>query len=135
MKQAERKEHGRQTAYLQSLADTVTTALIVVGALIALIGAFSAPKSFGYAYLVAYIFFFSLALGSMFLVLLHHLFDASWSVPIRRVAEHNACLLFPVMAILPLSCNRSSTISPLFRNELSVNNGSLWHVLQLARKI
>src|SRR6185503_16883161 len=75
-------------------------ALIVVGALIALIGAFSAPKSFGYAYLVAYIFFLSLALGSMFLVLLHHLFDASWSVPIRRVAEHNACLLFPVMAIL-----------------------------------
>jgi hypothetical protein len=74
--------------------------LMGVGLLIALIGGFSAPKSFGFAYLVAYIFFLSLCLGSLFLVLLHHLFDASWSVPIRRVAEHNACLLFPVMAVL-----------------------------------
>jgi hypothetical protein len=33
------------------------------------------------------------------MVLLHHLFDASWSVPIRRVEEHLAYLL-PVMAVL-----------------------------------
>jgi len=57
-------------------------------------------KSFGYAYLVAYIFFLSICLGSLFLVLIHHLFDAGWSVPIRRFCEHTACLLFPTMAIL-----------------------------------
>ena len=78
----------------------VPMALVVVGALISVIGAFAAPKSFGFAYLVAYIFFLSLCLGSMVLVLLHHLFDAGWSVPIRRIVEHNACLLFPVMALL-----------------------------------
>jgi hypothetical protein len=75
-------------------------ALIGVGGLIALIGAISAPRSFGFAYLVAYVFFLSLCLGSLFLVLIHHLFDASWSVPIRRVAEHAVCLLFPTMLVL-----------------------------------
>ncbi|HKX56262.1 MAG TPA: hypothetical protein VJN01_09175, partial [Xanthomonadales bacterium] len=38
-------------------------------------------------------------LGGMFLVLIHHLFDASWSVATRRIAEHLAFLL-PVMAVL-----------------------------------
>jgi hypothetical protein len=57
-------------------------------------------KHFGYSYLMAYIFFLSLCLGSLFLVLIHHLFDAGWSVPIRRFCEHTACLLFPAMAVL-----------------------------------
>jgi hypothetical protein len=35
----------------------------------------------------------------MFLVIVHHLFDASWSVPIRRINEHLACLA-PLMAVL-----------------------------------
>jgi len=55
---------------------------------------------FGHCYLMAYMFFLSLCLGSLFLVLLHHLFDAGWSVPIRRFCEHSACLLFPTMALL-----------------------------------
>lgn len=53
----------------------------------------------GYSYLLAYMFFLSICLGGLFLVLLHHLFDAMWSVPIRRVCEHIAFLL-PVMAVL-----------------------------------
>lgn len=57
-------------------------------------------RYFGYSYLVAYIFFLSICLGCLFLVLLHHLFDAAWSVPIRRFCEHFACLLFPTMAVL-----------------------------------
>jgi len=57
-------------------------------------------RHFGYAYLVAYVFCLSLCLGSLFLVMVHHLFDAGWSVPIRRFCEHTACLLFPVMALL-----------------------------------
>jgi hypothetical protein len=56
-------------------------------------------KQFAHSYLLAFMFFLSLCLGGLFLVLVHHLFDAAWSVPIRRVAEHMACLL-PVMAIL-----------------------------------
>src|SRR6266478_5554587 len=57
-------------------------------------------EQFAYSWLLAFMFFLSLCLGALFLVLVHHLFDAGWSVPIRRVCEHLACLLFPVMAIL-----------------------------------
>lgn len=57
-------------------------------------------KRFAYSYLTAYMFFLSLCLGGLFLVILHHLFDAMWSVPTRRICEHLASLLFPWMLIL-----------------------------------
>jgi hypothetical protein len=57
-------------------------------------------KQFGYAYLTAYMFCLSLCLGALFIVILNHLFDAQWMIPIRRFLEHIACLLFPTMAIL-----------------------------------
>jgi len=44
-------------------------------------------------------FFLSICLGSLFLVMLHHLFDASWSIGLRRFLEHLACLL-PIMGFL-----------------------------------
>src|SRR5690349_13016545 len=74
--------------------------MIVVGGLLALIGAIFDRKQFGFSWLLAYMFFLSFGLGGLFLVLAHHLFDASWSVPIRRFCEHLAGLLFPCMAIL-----------------------------------
>jgi hypothetical protein len=74
--------------------------LIAGGGLLALIGAFVDRKQFGFSWLLAYMFFLSFGLGGLFLVLVHHLFDASWSVPIRRFCEHLAGLLFPWMAIL-----------------------------------
>ena len=73
--------------------------LIVVGALIAGITAAMNLKQFAYSYLVAYMFFLSICLGGLFLVLVHHLFDAMWSVPIRRICEHLAYMLW-VMGIL-----------------------------------
>lgn len=57
-------------------------------------------RKFGYAYLTAYMFCLSLCLGALFLVILNHLFDAQWMLPIRRFLEHIACLLFPTMLIL-----------------------------------
>ena len=57
-------------------------------------------KKFGYAYLTAYMFCLSFCLGALFLVILNHLFDAQWMLPIRRFLEHIACLSFPTMAIL-----------------------------------
>ena len=74
-------------------------ALMAGGGLLGLIGLVTNPEQFGYSYLVAFIFFLSLCLGGLFLTIIHHLFDAHWSVPIRRVAEHLAFLL-PVMAVL-----------------------------------
>src|SRR5262249_23318211 len=75
--------------------------LMALGGLGALIGALvpGLRVQFAYSWLQAFMCCLSLCLGGLFLVLLHHLFDASWSVPIRRVNEHIACLL-PVMALL-----------------------------------
>src|SRR5688500_9466175 len=73
--------------------------LIVAGALVAGITAAINLKQFAYSYLVAYMFFLSICLGGLFLVLIHHLFDAMWSVPIRRICEHLAYMLW-VMGIL-----------------------------------
>ncbi len=56
-------------------------------------------KQFGYSYLTAFMFYLSLCLGSLVLVLFHHLFDAGWSVPIRRFLEHMAFQL-PLMGLL-----------------------------------
>lgn len=55
---------------------------------------------FGYSYLTAYMFCLSLCAASLYMVFLHHLFDAGWSVPVRRMAEHVSSLMFPWMLIL-----------------------------------
>jgi hypothetical protein len=56
-------------------------------------------RQFGYSWLLAFMFWLSLVLGALFLVMMHHLFDAAWSVPIRRFCEHIACLVFPWMLV------------------------------------
>jgi len=73
--------------------------LAVVGAIGGVIGMFTLPKQFAHSYLLAFMFFLSLCLGGLFLTVIHHLFDAAWSVPLRRINEHLAFLL-PVMAVL-----------------------------------
>src|SRR5580692_7470695 len=89
-----------------SMWRSLPTFLIFVGGIGALIGCFRDSTQFGFSWLLAFMFFLSLCLGSLGLVILHHLFDASWSVPIRRICEHIAFLL-PVMAILfiPIAVN------------------------------
>jgi hypothetical protein len=75
--------------------------LMMGGGIFLLIG-FLLPgwrDQFYYSYLTGFMFFLSLMLGSLFLVLLHHLFDAYWLVPIRRFLEHIACLA-PTMGLL-----------------------------------
>ena len=54
-----------------------------------------------YSYLTAYMFCLSIVVGAMFLILLHYLFDAAWSVPLRRINEQIACLM-PIMGVLAL---------------------------------
>lgn len=83
----------------------VPNLLIGVGAAGALLGLALNRVQFGYSWLVAFMFFLSLGLGALFLVLVHHLFDAGWSVPLRRFCEHLSTLLFPWMAVffLPIA--------------------------------
>jgi hypothetical protein len=75
--------------------------LIDVGGIGAVAGlALCGVQQFAYSWLLAFMFSLSLCLGALFLVIVHHLFDASWSVPTRRLCEHIACLLGPTMILL-----------------------------------
>lgn len=87
-----------------ALAKRVSGVLIYAGLIGAVVGMEIDPRRFGFAWLVAFMFFLSLCLGALFLVIAHHLFDAAWSVSIRRICEHIACLVFPWMglAFVPL---------------------------------
>jgi len=75
--------------------------LMVVGAIGAASGyLLGGVRQFAFSWLLAFMFSLSLCLGGLFLVIVHHLFDASWSVPTRRLCEHLACLLGPTMLLL-----------------------------------
>jgi hypothetical protein len=77
---------------------------LAIGALAARHSEIGIAKQFGYSWLLAFMFFLSLCMGGLFLVLAHHLFDASWSVPIRRFCEHLACLALPLaLLFIPLA--------------------------------
>ncbi len=89
----------------------VPTYAVIVGVVCLGIGAFVASrgplglaKEFGYSWLLGFMFYLSLAMGALFLVLAHHLFDASWSVPIRRYCEHLSCLVLPLaVCFIPIA--------------------------------
>jgi hypothetical protein len=81
------------------IAVIVGIVFLGLGALVARNSELGVAKEFGYSWLLAFMFFLSLCMGGLFLVLVHHLFDASWSVPIRRYCEHLACLLLPMAAL------------------------------------
>jgi hypothetical protein len=74
------------------------TVLTVVGAVASFIR--NGGQEFGFSWLLAFMFYYSIALGALFFVMVAHLTDAGWSVGIRRFCEHLASLLFPALAIL-----------------------------------
>ena len=78
----------------------VPNVLLAAGGILALIGLLIRPTQFGYSWLLAFMVYLGVMLGAMFLVMMHHLFDAGWSVPIRRFCEHLASLASPTMAFL-----------------------------------
>lgn len=69
---------------------------MVVGIVLMILGFFASGDKgvlqFGYSWLLAFMFFLSLFVGAFFLTMAHHMFDASWSVPIRRITETLACV-------------------------------------------
>ncbi len=67
----------------------VAVLLIVVGAVFSAMGLFAdeGPSRFGFGYLWAFAFGWSIVLGSLFFVALQHVTHSVWSVVIRRVAE------------------------------------------------
>ena len=78
---------------------SVPVMLMIFGGIGVILGAVTDVKQFAFSWLLAYMFFLSICLGSLGFTMLHHLFDAGWSVPIRRVFEQMAYCLRP-MALL-----------------------------------
>jgi hypothetical protein len=78
---------------------SLPTLLMILGGIGSVIGFFTNKTQFGYSWLQSFSFFLTICVGSWFLVLVHHLFDASWSVPIRRINEQLSINL-PWMAVL-----------------------------------
>ncbi len=74
--------------------------LMVAGGILSVIGLIKNPAEFGVSWLLAFMFFLTIALGALFLTMIHHLTDAGWSVATRRFCEHIGSLLFPWLAIL-----------------------------------
>ena len=88
-----------------SKTPTVLLGLLILGGLGVAASWFSAgPERFWANWILWFLFFFTLALGALFLVALEHLVAARWSVPIRRLPERIATLLLPVvpMALIAL---------------------------------
>ncbi len=73
--------------------------LSLVGLLGSVIGAFVDKEQFAYSWFYAFYFFFTIAMGAFFWVVLHHVCDSAWSVLIRRSLE-NILPLFFVFLIL-----------------------------------
>lgn len=76
----------------------------VAGLLATLAGAFIAGgKAVAFSYLTGFVFWFGIAIGALFLVMIHHVFDASWSTVLRRQFENwLACMPWLALLFLPL---------------------------------
>ena len=67
-----------------------------LGVVISLIYLFVSPhtrEQFAFSWLFAFMYFFTLCVGALFWVLVHHATDAEWSVTVRRVLEQIASLI------------------------------------------
>jgi hypothetical protein len=82
----------------------VPALLMLVGGVLSIFGCYNLTQ-LGFCWLFAFIFYYTICLGALFLVLVHHLTDAGWSVGIRRFCEHLASLLgWPlVVMFLPVA--------------------------------
>src|SRR5687767_6314244 len=58
-------------------------------------------RRFQFGYVTAWAFVYTIAAGSLFFVLIHHLARARWSTVLRRIAE-NVALTFPLIGVFGL---------------------------------
>ena len=96
--------------------------MIVPGVVLAAIGAAlaflcgsrveHAATLFYHAYLVAFVFYLTITLGSLFFVLLHHLARAGWSVTLRRLAEALSGNVALMATVVPADRFRTGEIYP-----------------------
>lgn len=75
------------------------------------------PERFWANWILWFLFLFTLALGSLFLVALEHLVAARWSVPIRRLPERLSTLLLPLAPVALIALGAVPVLYPGARPE------------------
>ncbi len=65
----------------------------------AVVGGFANPEHFFRSYLFAYVYWAGIAIGSLAIIMLHHLSGGGWGMMIRRLLEA-ATRTLPVVAVL-----------------------------------
>lgn len=80
-------------------AKNVTLGVGIIGFIGCLIGWFVAPRDFFVAYLAGHVFFLGLSLGSLALLMIHHLTAGDWGYAVRRFLE-SAVGNLPLLALL-----------------------------------
>jgi hypothetical protein len=103
----------------------LTAAGTVTLALVGLLGALVSGRQFAFSYLTAFVFAASIAIGSLFWIMIHHLTSATWSVVIRRQFENQTlCLLALIPLFIPITLSLSSLYGWM---DAGANSGdSLW---------
>jgi len=81
------------------LLTLVLLGLALIGSVFSVYAAVSDPAQFAYSWFFAFYFFFTIALGSFFWVVLHYACDSEWTVLARRTWE-NLLGLLPVCFVL-----------------------------------
>ncbi len=102
-------ESGYNKKSLPNSVSKIGGTLLAIGLLLGIAGFLVDSYRASYAYLVSFIFFLSIAVGSLFLVALEYAANADWSTPFRRISEFFAASL-PLLLILvvPLFFNTSN---------------------------
>lgn len=75
---------------------------------------FSGGLAVATSWLIACVFWIGIGLGMLFLVMIHHIFDAGWSTVIRRQFEHGLAA-FPWLALLFLPLVVLAWVKPGFQ--------------------
>ncbi len=93
-------------------AQTLALGVGLAGILLSVIGWMTTPDQFFRSYLMGYLFWFGIALGSLPLVMLHHLTGGAWGLAIRRVLEAGMRTLpFMVLLFVPIVLGMHSIYS------------------------
>ena len=101
--QSEDTALGSAGGRLRIGAAVVGVAGLAVAAGLGLSGGHESRLHFFHAYLAAFVFWLSIALGGLFFVLMAHLMRAGWSVSVRRVVEvlaSNVWVLAPLALVV-----------------------------------
>jgi hypothetical protein len=118
----------------------ILLALLGIGVcslLITLIVGFAAPggselrRQFGFSWLFAFLYFFTILIGCYFWIIVHHSTDSGWGIVVRRQMENLASLIpWMILFFIPIfflrrdiwnwiTAKESPVVDPSLRNKLS----------------